>query len=480
MDTRAAFGLVMVLAAGGTTGCATLRPGAAFSDVERLVGARTPRSIHWNQGTPADREVEQRIDALLASELTSEAAVQIALFNNRSLQATFGRLGIAQADLVQAGLLPNPVVHFAWRFAASGPGPTAEANLLLDFLRALEIPLRKRVAKAAFEAAKLDVAHAVVNLAADVKVAYYTLQGAEQMLELRRTVARATQYSAEIAERQREAGATSRLDLANEQALYEQAKLDLARAEVDVLEDRERLNTLLGLWGPQTNWALPPRLPHLPREALPARGLESLAVSQRLDLAAARADAERLAQALGLARVEGLMPTALIGPESESEPEGTWTVGPAIEFPIPIFDQGQARVGTAAFELRQSFERYRALAVEVRSQVRRAWTRMESARRRAEYYPKVLLPLRREIIQETQREYNAMLAGVYQLLQAKRDEIDTGRSYVETLTEYWVARAELERAVGGDLRLASDGQPPVPVAPAPPEEGGGPHHQHGH
>src|SRR5262249_43734611 len=177
-----------------------------------------------------------------------------------------------------------------------------------------------------------------------------------------------------------------------------------------------------------------------------------------------------LSQALGLARVEALMPTAIFGPESEREPEGEWTVGPAIEFPIPIFDQGQARAGTAAFELRQSFERYRALAVEVRSQVRRAWIRMESARRRAEHYPKVLLPLRREIIQETQREYNAMLAGVYQLLQAKRDEIEAGRGYVETLTEYWVARAELERAVGGEIGLVSERQQPAALA-APPEGG---------
>jgi cobalt-zinc-cadmium efflux system outer membrane protein len=468
-----------IVAAAGTAGCATLRPGAAFSDVERLVSTRTPRSIHWNQGTPADREVEQRIEALLVNELTPEAAVQIALFNNRSLQATFGRLGIAQADLVQAGLLPNPVVHFAWRFAASGPGPSAEANLLLDFIQALEIPLRKRVAKAALEAAKLDVAQAVVNLAADVKAAYYTLLGAEQMLDLRQTVARATQYSAEIAERQREAGAIRRLDLANEQALYEQARLDLARAEVEVLADRERLNALLGLWGPQTSWRIPPRLPDLPPEKLPARGLESLAVSQRLDLAAARQDAERVAHALGLTRVEALIPTGLIGPESEREPEGEWTVGPAIEFPVPIFDQGQARVATASAELRQSLERHRALAVEIRSEVRRAWTRMESARRRAEHYPKVLLPLRREIIQETQREYNAMLAGVYQLLQAKRDEIEAGRSYVETLTEYWVARAELERAVGGDLRLVSGGQPPASASPAPPEESGRQPHQHG-
>lgn len=477
--TGRAYRLTAILAAGGITGCATLRPEAVFTDVERLVGARTPRSIHWNQGTPADREVEQRIETLLQSEVTPEAAVQIALFNNRSLQATFARLGIAQADLVQAGLLPNPVVHFAWRFAAGGPGPSAEANLLLDFIQALEIPLRKRVAEAALEAVKLDVAQAVINLAADVRMAYFTLQGAEQMLELRQTVSRATEYSAEIAGRQREAGAIRKLDLSNERALYEQTKLDLARAEVDVLADREELNALLGLWGPQTNWRIAPRLPDLPREELPARGLESLAVSQRLDLAAARQDAERLAHALGLTRVAALIPTGITGAEAEREPEGEWTVGPAIEFPIPIFDHGQARVATAAAELRQSLERHRALAVEVRSQVRRAWTRMESARRRAEHYPKVLLPLRREILQETQREYNAMLAGVYQLLQAKRDEIEAGRGYVETLTEYWVARAELERAVGGDLPLASGTPRPAATEPVPPEEGDQRHHQHG-
>ena len=474
------FSLVAIFAAGGTVGCATLRPGAAFSDVERLVGTRTPPSIHWNQGTPADHEVEQRIVTLLQTELMPGTAVQIALFNNRSLQATFARLGIAQADLVQAGLLPNPVVHFAWRFAASGPGPSAEANLLLDFIQALQIPLRKRVAEAALEQAKLEVAQAVIDLAAEVKAAYYTLQGAEQMLELRETVTRATQYSAEIAGRQREAGAIRKLDLTNERALYEQAKLDLARAEVEVLTDREHLNTLLGLWGPQTSWKIARRLPEPPHEELPARGLESLAVRQRLDLAAARQDAERRAQTLGLRRVEALIPTGITGPEAEKEPEGEWTVGPAIEFPLPIFDQGQARVGAAAAGVQESLERYRALAVEVRSQVRKAWTRMESARLRAEHYPKVLLPLRREIIRETQREYNAMLAGVYQLLQAKRDEIEAGRAYVETLTEYWVARAELARAVGGDLPLAAGTSPPAAVEPVPPEEGGEPHHHHRH
>lgn len=445
------IGLLVLIAAGG--GCASVDPDAAFRDVGQLVRTRAG-TIHWNQGTAADQEVEQRIEALLAAELTADAAVQVALFNNRSLQATFERLGIAQADLVQAGLLPNPVLHFAWRFGTAGMGPSAEANLLMDFINALEIPLRKRVAAAALEAAKFEVAQAVIDLAADVKVAYYTLQGAEQALELRHTVTRTAEYSAEVAARQRAAGAIRALDLASEQALYEQAKLDLARAELRVLREREHLNVLLGVWGPQTGWRIPPRLPDLPGDELPVRGLESLAVAHRLDLAAARGDAERLAHSLGLSRVEALMPSGIIGPEAELEPEGGWTVGPAIELPIPIFDQGQARVATASAELKRSLEQYRALAVAVRSQVREAWIEMESARRRAQQYPKVLLPLRRQIIEQTMREYNAMLAGVYQLLQAKRDEIEAGESYVETLAEYWIARTQLERAVGGDLRLA--------------------------
>src|SRR5438034_7116996 len=115
------------------------------------------------------------------------------------------------------------------------------------------------------------------RLAGNVKTAFYTLQGAEQMLELRQTVAHATELSAEIAGRQREAGNIMDLDLASERALADEAKLDLARAEADVLAGREELNALLGLWGPNTAWKVAPRLPGLPAEDLRRQGLESLA-----------------------------------------------------------------------------------------------------------------------------------------------------------------------------------------------------------
>lgn len=468
--------LVLVLLA--AVGCVRLRPRAGFEDVQRSLSSRTAAQATWRQGTPADAAMfEERLRELLASTLTADSAVEIALFNSPALQAVYERLGIAQADLVQASLFPNPVLHASVRFGVAGPGPGAELSLLQDFIRMLEVPLRKRIASAEFEAAKLDVANAVIDLAANVKTAFYTLQGAEQMLELRQTVARATELSADIASRQHEVGNVTDLDFGNERALAEEAKLDLARAEADMLADREELNALLGLWGPNTAWKIGARLPGLPTEELPRRGLESKAVSQRLDLAAARQAAEVQARSLGLARVTALFPDGLFGGEAEREPDGEWTAGPGVEFSVPVFDQGQAAVARAVAALRERNRQYAALAIHIRSQVRRAGTRMESARRRAAYYEKTVLPLRHQNVAQAQLQYNGMQIGVFQLLQAKREEIEAGRNYVETLTDYWLARTELERAVGSDLPAGSTSLSTTPGAATsePPEQ---PHHMH--
>ena len=165
---------------------------------------------------------------------------------------------------------------------------------------------------------------------------------------------------------------------------------------------------LLGLWGANTAWKVAPRLPGLPTEDMRRQGLESLAVSHRLDLAAARQATEAQARSVGLARVTALFPDGVFGGEAEREPEGEWSAGPAIEFSTPIFDQGQAAVAKAVAELRERQRRYAALAVHIRSQVRRSATRMESARRRVEYFETVVLPLRQQIVERTQLQYNAI------------------------------------------------------------------------
>ena len=433
----------------GVAGCATVPRDGGFGDVERDVAGRTGLRVQWNRNSSSDEAVAAGVRSMLVDELTLEEAVQVALLNNRRLQATYEDLGVAQAEVVQAGLLRNPVFDGEAKFLEGGEGTVIELAVVQDFLDVLFIPARKRIAAAAFEAEKLRVTGAVLDLAGEVRVAYYTHVAAEQSLDLRKTVVAATEASFDLARRLREAGNITALDLANERALYEQAKLDLARAEASALETRERLNVLLGLWGTDTTWSASQKLEDPPPGEVATDGIERQAVEQSIELAAARHSIRSAARTLGLRRTLGLVPEAELGVAAEREPDGAWGVGPALSLPIPLFDQGQAATAGARAGLERVRQQYVATAVEVRSAARRAANRLLTARARADYIRKVILPLRHEITTQTQLQYNAMLIGAFQLLQAKQAEVEAGVEYIGALREYWIARVDMQQVAGG-------------------------------
>src|SRR5947208_11183169 len=193
---------VVVLAAAALAGCAGVNPNPAFQDLAKTIHARTGKRVQWNRGTAEDAEAERAVQALLRRPLTADSAVQVALLNNRNLQATYEELGIAQADLVEAGLLRNPIFTFERRF----PGQALEMDLLREFIDLLLLPLRKRIAAAQFEASTLRVGHEILKTAAEVRAAFYEHQGDEQLVDLRKTVAEATESSAETALPMQQAG----------------------------------------------------------------------------------------------------------------------------------------------------------------------------------------------------------------------------------------------------------------------------------
>ena len=429
-------------------GCAHVDLNPAFRELANTVHLRTGKHVQWNRGSTEDAQAQAAVASLLSRPLTADSAVQIALLNNHNLQATYEDLGIAQADLVEAGLLRNPIFTFERRL----PGQALEADLLKEFIDILLLPLRKRIAAAQFEAAKLRVGHEILNLAGEVRAAFYEHQGDQQLVDLRKTVAEATERSAETALRMQQAGNLKNLDLATEQASHAQAKIELAKAQSEAVQTREKLNKLMGAFGAQTNWTVASRLPELPGGDVSTSQLESRAIQQRLDLAAARQQFIAEARARGIARAEAILQGAEFGGHYEHEIEGSvHSIGPSVNVPIPIFNQGQPAVARSSAKLRQSEQRYLALAADVRSDVRAARDKMLLSRRQVEYFKSTALPTRTRVTEESQLEYNAMQIGPFQLLQAKQEEVKTGAESVEALRDYWVARAELEKAVGGSL-----------------------------
>jgi outer membrane protein, heavy metal efflux system len=352
---------------------------AGFAEVRKLVADRGVTGVRWNQGTREDEEAAVHVARLLSHDLTVAAAVQVALLNNPRLQATYERLGVAQAEVIQAGLLRNPsfFVHAGIPLGLpTGDGVAWEFSIVQEFVDLFMLPLRKRLAQAEFRRVKLEVADAVLGLVAEVRTAFYMAQASRQIAEMRRVILDAAEVAAGLAKKQQEAGNLSALDTASEQGLYAQARLDLLRAEGLVLADRERLTRLLGVFGRRVEWKLSPRLPELPQAEPPLDHIESFAVAHRLDLAAATQELEIVRSELSLTKGTRFLGALELGADAHREPEGVRVMGPTLRLELPIFDQGQARVARLIARRRQARRLVEALAIEVRSQVREARNRL--------------------------------------------------------------------------------------------------------
>lgn len=444
------------------SGCASVPREAGFGEVQTLVSKRQEQRIHWNRGTPEDEEVSRKIDELLQEELSAEAAVQVTLLANPTLQGTYEDLGVSQADLVQAGLLHNPVLFSTVRFPDRPPsGLSLKFEAAQDFLDLLLLPARKRLAEDEFERAKLHVSEMVLKAAAETRRAYYEALGAHQAASVRRLIAEGAEASFELARRIHAAGNLSDLGLSRVQNQMDMARIALARSEAALREKRERLNRILGAWGDRTGWRLPEKLPELPEAEISFERLETLAIANRYDLAAARKELEIAARTLGITREWRFFMEGDIGATAERDTDGQWVAGPSLSLELPIFDQRQARIAREEALLRKEIAKITALAINIRSEVRELRDRLIHYRQLAEHYRTIVIPLRERIVVLTEREYNYMLVGAFELLAAKQQEFDAYEEYIAAVTGYWVANADLRRVVGGRLPDLTEKEPPA-------------------
>ena len=425
----------------------------AFQGVQQSVQERTGKGIRWEQDQAAHEQALQDVRLLLRKPLTVDTAVRIALLNNRSLQATFQEIGLSAADVLEAATIPNPRFDLAIRFPDKPPSGTyIDYGAAIDFLSIIMIPLKKRVAKARLESVAFRVADDTLELVSQVKTAFYSLQASQQLLRRFKEIVDTNAASLDLAQRQHEAGNIKDLALAQQQASYSRSRLDVASTEAEIRRNRERLNRLLGLWGADTDWQIAGELPGVPDSDLPIRGLERLAISQRLDLQAEYLRVTSQTKNLGLTKSFRLLGALDFGVESERETDSQTRTGPRFAIELPIFNQGQARIARGEAALRQAQDKFEAMAIDVRSEIRELRDELTSKREIARFYQDELLPGQRRILNESLANYNAMEIGNFELFTTKAEEARTEREYVEAARDYWITRAELERAVGGNLR----------------------------
>lgn len=432
-------------------GCATFSKDGGFGAVQQTVKENSGKEIQVARTANDQDTIATRVAGLLKKPLGVEEAVQVALLNNRGLQASFQELGIAEADLVQAGRLPNP--HYSIARSRVGGDVAVEQALSFNILSLVTMPFASEVERRRFARTQNEVSLEVLRLAADTRKAYFTAVAAEETVRYMRQVRVAAEASAELARRMAEVGNWSKLNRAREQSFYADAVLQLARAERSAMSARERLTRLMGLWGKDIAFQLPERLPDLPKEPEELPNVESLALERRLDLRMARLDAEAQAKNLGLTRATRFVNVLELGGAREHERGGEGDASTKrsweISFELPIFDFGTARVAKAEAIYMRTLHRAAETAVNARSQVREAYKGYRASYDIARHFRDEVVPLRKQIADENLLRYNGMLIGVFELLADARSQILGVNSAIEALRDFWIARADLDMALIG-------------------------------
>ena len=450
MSPRSVLGSLVLAALGG---CASFSPDGGFGTVEATVKQRIGKDLAWVTSPEQRDSVEKRVAELLARPISADDAVQVALLNNRGLQAEFAELGIGEADLVQAGRLPNP--RFAMMHAShpdrGGREYKIEQALTFNVFSLITMPLATEMEARNFERVKRGVTLEVLRLASETRKAYYAALATEESVRYTRQVKDVADAGAELARRMARAGNWGKIQQAREQGFYADAALNLARAEQARTAARERLVRLLGAWGEQANLKLPERLPDLPKAAEDLPDVERRAMQERLDLQAARLDAEALAKNLGLTKTTRFINALEFGPARvlEGGRASPWKKGYEISFELPLFDWGGSRVAKAESIYLQSVERAAEAAINARSEVRESYSAYRSSWDIARHYREEVVPIRKRIGEENLLRYNGMLIGVFELLADARAQIASVNNAIDALRDFWLAEADLQMAMIG-------------------------------
>ena len=434
----------MVLA---LSGCATFSKDGGLDAVSALTAERTGQDLRLPKANADGAAFQDEMNQLLKQPLSADSAVRIALLNNRGLRASLAELGIAEADLVQAGRMANPGFSFS---RMSGGGETEiERSVMFDLVGLVTIPIRRDIESRRFESAKLGAATEAVRLAAETRKAYFNAVAAVQSARYAEQVREAAGASAELAQRMAKVGNLSALDQAREQAFSAEASTQLARARHNATAAREQLARLMGVWGENTAFQLPDKLPDMPAAPREAGNIESLAMQQRLDVRLAKLGTESTARALGLTKATGVINVLDAGYVNSSKSGSPRENGYEIELALPIFDWGGARVAKAEALYMQSVHRTADTAINARSQVREAYSAYRTTYDVARQHRDELVPLRKKISEESLLRYNGMLMSVFELLADARAQIAGVNAAIEAQRDFWIAETDLQAAISG-------------------------------
>ncbi len=433
-------------------GCVGMPADRGVANTHELIEARSGLAASVPL-TPLSVDVAHDLSGkLLAAPVDIAAAVQLALINSPRMRLLYAELGFAQGEVYDATRLANPSLSYL-RLSSDAVGGGAQTtwSIAQNFTELLFMGYRNGMGRADLLYSQQRVAQAVLQLESDVREAFYRNAGAQLGARMRTATAAAARTSADLAGRFHEAGNISLLQLNREQAAASEALLEERNGLTEAIAARSRLLTLLGFRADDDRARFVEMLA-LPAGRLPdIDTLQELAARQRLDLLASQTQAGILDRQLTHTQRWRWLGGLGLSAQREREPDGEIRKGPGLSIDLPLFNSGKGSLLRAQAGAETAAARLATLKLEMDNEIFVQRSTLEISRLAVEEYRTRLIPLQQRIVEASQREQNFMLIGAFELLAARREEIDTFGRYIEAVRDYWIEHSRLARSVGGAL-----------------------------
>lgn len=429
------------------SGCASLDPKPDIDRAASTVGERSGVTPTWTEPWEASLATWDGI-----SPLKIEQALAMALRNNREIRSEVEQIAASRADLVQAGLLPNPVLGLTLRFPfdpVSG-GTFVGAQVVQSFTALWLRDGKIKAADARLNQSVLDISDKALRLVAEVKATHARIAFGQSALTLNDDNLATIQRSIDSLGARVRGGEGTPLDV--NRAKQQQANAQAERAIVlrDLAKERRRMLELIGFAGESAEWTTDAGAAALNWALMEESVAITLAASQRLDVAAARSIVEAQRADLSVEERSRLKDLGL-GADFERDVDGKKTIGPVIEVGVPIFDTNAAQIAKAGSLARAAVASYEATLQRAVREARVAWVDLDSASRLAEQYRSTVLAIAERNLTLAEAALKGGQTDVTVLLDSQRELIEARRTLNNLERDAATARIALEQAVGGRI-----------------------------
>jgi cobalt-zinc-cadmium efflux system outer membrane protein len=385
-----------------------------------------------------------------AETISLSATMETGIINNPTLKATRAKLGISDAQILQANLLLNPVLM--------SDNGVAEKTYRLGIEQTIELGgkrhKRTKLAKINKEITETEILTTLLDTRSNIRSSYIQLYKAQQELILSQEILDITQKLSEIANKREQAGDIAKLDVLQAEITMVKAKSDIQTSKLNVNQGFNNLAANIGSDISRTSILEKPVLYEEfntinNKDDEFVNKLIDIAYSSRPEIKTLEKNIEAQEMCLRIAKAN-IVPnlTVAVGPDLVKESGTNLNVFAMANMEVPLFNRQQGTIKEIVAQKEVYEQELVAQKTRINQEIKNAWAGIVNNAESIKIYENEIIPKAQDVLNKSNLSFKEGKSNILTSLNAQEAYINTKRGYIQVMADYENSLSDLERALG--------------------------------